>query len=527
MSSGPSTASGPGRRPWSRWWSMSIRTRLTFSHLIVIAVAMGLSGLLLLSSLNRYFLRAMEGNLVTQARITAQALIPNANALGPSVPSQASVSNTLRQQRTDNIVLQAGTAITPATGLAPSDRNLGYLANSSLALSAQLDTRIRILDSTGVVVVDTAGGTLGENLAGDALASQALAGQYASRTDAARRGQVPEMHVAAPIVVDGKLVGVVYLSQPLSDVSAVLLDLRNRWLLSMVTAVILSGVIGLVLSQAIARPVRRLTTAADAVARGELQQQVPVQSDDEVGRLSHAFNEMTARLRAAHQMQVDLVADVSHELRTPLTSVKGLVETLRDGAVEDRQVRDRFLETIEMETDRLIHLVNDLLLLSRVDSEALDLKREASDMAQLVRDAVSQMAAVAQRHQVDLQVVSGDRVLLAWADPDRITQVLLNLLDNAVKYSRPGGTIWVSITGCTERQTQVQVRDEGIGIPAEALAHIGERFFRADRARSRGQGGSGLGLAIARGIVQAHGGKLWLQSQEGHGTTVTFTLPAP
>jgi len=527
MSSDRSRALGRGRPPrLRRPLAASIRSRLTLSHLTVIVVAMGLSGFLLLSSLNQYFLRAMEGNLVAQARITAQTLIPNARVLGPSAPSQASATNTLRQQRTDNIFLQTGITTAPDGQLVRADVNLDYLANSSLALSAQLDTHIRILDANGAMVVDTAGGMPGQSLAGDPLVSQALAGRYASRTDAVRRGKVPEMHVAVPMTVEGKLVGIVYLSQPLRDVSGVLLDLRHRWLLSMAIAVVLSGVVGLVLSQAIARPVQRLTAAADAVAQGQLEQRVPIQSDDEIGRLSQAFNEMTLRLRAARKMQVDLVADVSHELRTPLTSVKGLVETLRDGAVEDCQVRDRFLGTIEAETDRLIRLVNDLLLLSRVDSEALDLKCEASDLAQLVEGAVSQMAATAERQQVVLQLVSDEHAPMVWVDPDRITQVLLNLLDNAVKYSGPRGTIAVSVARRAERWVQVEVRDEGIGIPVEALAHIGERFYRADRARSRGQGGSGLGLAIARGIVQAHGGELWLESQEGHGTTVTFSLPA-
>ena len=163
-------------------------------------------------------------------------------------------------------------------------------------------------------------------------------------------------------------------------------DLRLRWLLATAIALGLSGVVGLLLSGAISRPLRRLTAAAGAVAEGEFDQQVPVRTEDELGRLSRAFNEMTARLRAARQMQVDFVANVSHELRTPLTAIKGLVETLRDGAVDDTEVRDRFLETVEDETDRLIRLVNDLLILSRADSEALNLQCEPVDLGESGRD---------------------------------------------------------------------------------------------------------------------------------------------
>jgi two-component system phosphate regulon sensor histidine kinase PhoR len=286
-----------------------------------------------------------------------------------------------------------------------------------------------------------------------------------------------------------------------------------------------SAVVGLLLSGAISRPVRGLTAAAGAVAAGDLDVQVPVRSRDELGRLSQSFNEMLARLRAARQMQTDFVANVSHELRTPLTSVKGLVETLQDGAVDDRLVRDRFLETIEGETNRLIRLVNDLLLLSRVDSEALSLRREEVDVAHLARAAADQFAVQAEARGLTLLVESDAAAPPAWADPDRVTQVLLNLLDNAVHYSPPGGTVSVHVAGAQERLLRVEVRDEGAGIPAEALPHVGERFYRADKARSRAQGGSGLGLAIACALVEAHGGRLSLESQVGQGTTACFTLP--
>jgi signal transduction histidine kinase len=274
------------------------------------------------------------------------------------------------------------------------------------------------------------------------------------------------------------------------------------------------------------RPLRRLTVAAGAVAQGRLDQQVPVRSRDELGRLSRAFNEMTARLRAARQMQIDFVANVSHELRTPLTAVKGLVETLRDGAVDDPEVRDRFLETVETETDRLIRLVNDLLILSRADSKALNLQTVPLDLEQLVRATISKMAPQAESRGLRLQLEADENASLAVADPDRIEQVLVNLLDNAVKYSPPSGTVLVRVNCGSPGSIQVQVEDQGIGIPADDLKRVGERFYRADRARSRAEGGSGLGLAIAQALVEAHDGRLWLESREGQGTVVTFSLPA-
>jgi signal transduction histidine kinase len=499
----------------------SIRTRLTLSHLAVIIAAMGLSGALLLSLLENYFLQAMEDSLATQAQITAQALIPG-SLVETEIDAPASAWNTL-QQRQSNIALQAQNVAPVEGGQPVGALDLGYLADASLQLSSQLTTRIRLLDTSGIVLVDSHDEDQGADLGTEPLVGQALAGQQATRTE--QSGLESAMHMAVPVLVEDRIVGVALLSQPLDDVTDVLSDLRNRWLLSTVVALLLAGVAGLLLSGAISRPVRRLTEATSAVARGYLDQQVPVRSRDELGKLSQTFNEMTARLRAARQMQVDFVANVSHELRTPLTAVKGTVETLRAGAVDDPKVRDRFLETVEEETDRLIRLVQDLLVLSRADSDALNLLLAPVDVGELARETTGQLSAQAAGIDVQLQVQVQPSTPKALADGDRIQQVLMNLLDNAIKYSRPGGTVSVHVDSPGAQGVRVRVEDQGIGIPAEELPRIGERFYRADRARSRTEGGSGLGLAIATALVEAHGGQLSLDSVEGEGTSATFWLP--
>jgi signal transduction histidine kinase len=512
-----------------------IRARLTFSYLAVIVVAMGLSGLLLLSMLEDYFLEAMEDSLAAQARITAQALVPGAiPAAGDADPAEevpASAFNAVQQRLESNLSLQTQNVAPVPDESSGSPFDLVYLADASLQLSSQLDTRIRILDNRGIVLVDSAGGDQGAYLAADPLVADALAGRTASRAE--RGGPEPAMYVALPIVLEDRLVGAVYLSQPLRDAVAVVRDLRRLWLASTGVALVLSAAVGLFLSGAIAGPLRRLTAAAGAVARGDLEQQVPAGSRDELGRLSRAFNDMTARLRRARQMQTDFVANVSHELRTPLTAVKGTIETLRDGAVDDPEVRDRFLETIENETDRLIRLVNDLLILSRADSEALDLRLESVALAPLVRGILDRLSARAAVRGLSLEMEADSGLPAVMADPDRVEQVLVNLLDNACKYAPPGSAVTVQVETCEAapavsgaRLVCVRVRDRGPGIAAADLSRIGERFYRADRARSRGEGGSGLGLAIARALVEAHGGRLWLESQEDRGTTATFTLPA-
>jgi nitrogen fixation/metabolism regulation signal transduction histidine kinase len=282
----------------------SIRTRLTFSYLAVIVVAMGFSGILLLSLLERYFLEAMEDSLAAQAQVTAQALIPGA-MVEASVEAPASAYNTI-QQRQSNISLQAQNVTPPEGEAAVGTMDLAYLADASLLLSSQLDTRIRLLDSGGMVLVDSYGEDQGTDLSSETLVAQALTGQEAHRT--VETGDEPMMSLAMPVRVGDAIVGVAFLSQPLRDVVAVLRDLRRFWLLSTGVALILAGAVGLFLSGAIARPVRRLTEATAAVARGRLDQRVPVGSSDELGLLSQTFNEMTARLRAARQMQIPTCA---------------------------------------------------------------------------------------------------------------------------------------------------------------------------------------------------------------------------
>jgi signal transduction histidine kinase len=496
----------------------SLRQRLLFSHLIVILLAMGLVALTLLSFLENYFLRSTEDSLIAQARFTVQTLIPNALTAGPQVVTQSPLSNAIQQQA-GNLNLQT-TPLTP-TASALNSMDLSGLATTSLQLGTQLDTRVRLLNLKGRVLVDSAKAGIDEELQSDPIVARALQGEYASRSDTT--SATPTVSVAMPVIVDGQTIGVAYLSQDLRDVLTVLNDLRARLLLATLIALALSASVGWWLSRRITRPVQQLTTAAEAVAQGNFERIVQVNSRDELGRLSHTFNDMTTRLQAARQMQVDFVADVSHELRTPLTSIKGTIETLRAGAVNDLAVRDRFLETVETETDRLIRLVNDLLVLSRADSAALNLSRKPTDVGQLVQAVADRLAEQAQALDLIIRVEVDPDVPSAWADADRLEQVLRNLLDNAIKFSRPGGSITLRVSTTPEQWVLVQVSDHGLGIPAADLPRVGQRFYRADRSRTRG--GHGLGLAIAQSLIHAHGGKLWLESEEGVGTTARFTVP--
>ena len=235
----------------------------------------------------------------------------------------------------------------------------------------------------------------------------------------------------------------------------------------------------------------------------------------------------------ADQAKVAFVADVSHELRTPLTVIKGTVETLQDGAIDDLPARGAFLDSMASETERLIRLVNDLLLLTRADAGALNLQTQPVDLAHLARARAEHLAGIAAQNQVRLQVVEagieaegapGSAVPPALADPLRLSQVFDNLLENAIRYSKPGDTVTLTLR-LAQAQWLCSVADTGAGIAPEHLPLIFDRFYRADASRSRRSGGSGLGLAITRALVLAHGGQISVESCQGQGTTFTFSLP--
>jgi two-component system phosphate regulon sensor histidine kinase PhoR len=227
-------------------------------------------------------------------------------------------------------------------------------------------------------------------------------------------------------------------------------------------------------------------------------------------------------LRRAERLRRELTANISHELRTPLTSIKGFTETLLEGAIADEEACRRFLAIIDSEAARLMKLVDDLMDLSRLESRAVSMEPAPVRLDALVTGALSGMRPQADRRRITLRETTDPAIVMA--DRDRILQVLTNLLDNAIKFTPEGGTVDVSVTS-TPAGAVVSVTDTGRGIPADDLPRIFNRFYRVDRSRSRGAGGTGLGLAIAKHIVEAHGGRISVASRVNAGSTFAFTLP--
>jgi two-component system phosphate regulon sensor histidine kinase PhoR len=229
-------------------------------------------------------------------------------------------------------------------------------------------------------------------------------------------------------------------------------------------------------------------------------------------------------IRRLEGMRREFVANVSHELKTPLTSIKGLVETLLGGALEDAANNRRFVSLIEEDTTRLSRLIDDLLELSQIESKATLLKLQPVSLRPFLEGLAPQFQQPLTEHQVTLALeVAADLPPVA-ADPERLRQVFVNLLDNAVKFNRPGG--WVAVRAAVEQSAmRIAVEDTGIGIPEADLPRIFERFYRVDKARSRALGGTGLGLSIVKHLVELHRGTISVRSLPGHGSTFTLTLP--
>lgn len=400
----------------------------------------------------------------------------------------------------------------------------GDASGSNPDVWAMMGQRLILVDADGRVVRDSEG-----ELTGTALSKEQLA-------------------AGAPITVKGEQVGTVLVVSSASTLPATpageFLSGVNR---SLVLAVLAAGAIALVLGGLlffqITSPIRRLTTAASGIAAGDLSQRVETHSQDELGQLAQTFNRMADSLAQAEAQRRQLVADVAHELRTPISVLQANLEAIQDGVLplDAEQVASLHEETIH-----LSRLVTDLRLLSLAEAGQLKLARTEIDVAQLIDKTVARLKPQAAEKGIALRVeLPVSPLPFVLADADRITQVIANLVENALRHTPAGGEIVVqadisgeekaaarSSKGRQQAMVLVAVSDTGSGIRAEAIPHIFDRFYRVDGSRTRVSGGSGLGLAIVRHLVEAHGGQIWVESPLGrlpdgldYGTRISFTLP--
>ena len=337
-------------------------------------------------------------------------------------------------------------------------------------------------------------------------------------------------YVGVPVTRQGQIVGAVFLSYSvegrgiLGAITGTAHFVRSVWwqfLAAGAIAAFIALFLARILARGMTQPLRDMARAARSMARGDYRQRVRVRSRDEVGQLAEGFNRMAGEMEVLERLRRDLVANVSHELKTPISAIRAHLENLHDGVEQPDQV---LLGVMVRQSERLSGLVDQLLELSRLESGDVPLKIEPVRVGPLVDQVASEVEVARSNHPFRLENLVAEDLPPVQADRERIHQVLFNLLDNACRFSPAGGVVTVRAfrhNGALE----MTIEDRGPGIPDEHLARVFERFYRVDPSRSRDDGGTGIGLAIAKSVVEAHGGTIWAENP-GTGARFRLLLPA-
>lgn len=484
--------------------STSLRSRLTINIIAVLLIGMGLATSLAWRVVEGLYINTQCENLLAQAELTAASLQDLPISEQPAEP-YSQYFNTLPGLHTRLLDEQGAIAVSLPLTIDNISIQAPLAENSSFIPAKELLQRPEI--------------------------QQAQQGNPAT---AIRRvpstGNRRVLYAAAPVLSDNEISGIVYLATPLPSASlpaGAILQLFGALLI----ALLLAATTGALIASRIATPIENVAKAAKAVAAGNLQTQAPTETNiNELHSLGQAFNAMTTSLRQSEQAKNAFIADVTHELRTPLTVIKGTIETLEDGALDDLEGRGPLLASMQRESERLIRLVHDLLVLTQADAGVLKLNLEKIDLGELARTRCKALTPLADRRQVKLRVgydkeVKPGKSFYALGDVDRLAQVFDNLLDNAIRHAPASSIINVNLQSERE-EIRCTISDRGPGIPPEHLPLIFERFYRVDASRNRHTGGAGLGLSIVKALISAQNGRIRADSVEGQGTKITFWLQA-
>jgi heavy metal sensor kinase len=466
---------------------LPLRTRLALGYTAFFALVLALLGVGVYFTVRDLLLRELQRQLETSADLIQQDFDASNDLLSQYFGDPLFLLRTFQQIEG----LEAPTLLVQA--VAP---------DGSIAASPTLRTRGRALPISRP--------TLAQVLNGEA------------QTVEAQIGDSRVLMLVRPLLADRKVVGILQVAVPLREVEQTL----RLLMISLAAAgliVLIAGVRGGAwLATRALSPVGEIARTAQRIVRAEdLGQRVPAApADDELGQLTGTINEMLERLQELFNAQRRFVADVSHELRTPLTAMRGNLELLRRGAARDPAALDESLAAMEREANRLVRLVGDLLLLAQAEA-GLDIRHEPVALDELVLEVVRELHPLADGVALTPEIAEQ---VEAVGDRDRLKQALLNVVVNALQHTPSGGCVHVALDR-VDGHAELRVSDTGEGIVAEDLPRVFDRFYRADKARSRATGGAGLGLAIVKWIAEAHGGSVKVTSIVGEGSTFVLALP--
>lgn len=416
-----------------------------------------------------------------------------------------------------------------AVSMAPyvSSANAKKMYDLAEQSSKEFGGRFLVLNKSGIVQIDSFSVFNGQRLEHKEISDVLLGPLDTSygfhKIDDGTGEPFYAVYYTSAIVSESETIGAVLYAADIQDVVDLTQEFVNIVFLIVAGASLLVLVISVVFSGYITRPINELKSVALSISRGNLHQRIQVSGRNEMAALADTFNTMSEKLENMDRKRSEFVSNASHELKTPLSSMKILIESLlyQDGV--DEKIYKEFLGDINNEIDRLSDVISGLLTLAKTDSETQALKIEKILLSELVNKTVSSLQPIAHEKDVTLlYTVNND--LEVDCDAVKVMQAVMNLIDNAIKYSERGGHVWVSLQK-SGANAAIEIKDDGCGIPESDLPHLFDRFYRVDKARARETGGSGLGLYIARTIALLHGGSIEVQSEEGLGSVFTLYLP--
>lgn len=376
----------------------------------------------------------------------------------------------------------------------------GYMGGNNYFLPMLDNFEIVVVDTNGVVIGDTESQLLGESAKDISGLKESL--------------EVDGVKIGEMIVYRGKTIGFLTIEQQFIK------SMNTSIILSTIIAVIIAVIIGIFISGKITKPLEKLMIGIKHISRGDTSYRVKVDTRDEFHKLANAFNDMSQKIQQNEEVRRSLVADVAHELRTPLSILGGRLESIQEGVLEPSQ---EVIVQLNDEVFRLSRLVDDLQQLGLAEAGKLPLNKRLVNLNDLIQKVIYHFSWLAEEKNINIKLISTDDIIIN-VDPDRITQVIINILGNALRHSPENEEVELLIDR-ENNDVVIKIEDNGQGIDPEQLPYIFERFYRTDSSRSRDQGGTGLGLSIAKGFVEAHGGTILVESEKGNGTAFIISLP--
>jgi signal transduction histidine kinase len=400
------------------------------------------------------------------------------------------------------------------------------------ALGEETRTRLTVIEADGVVIADSdKNADEMENHFDRPELVAARAGNVGVATRFSETLEIRMTYVAVPVYDGGNIVGYVRAAASVESIDRRIAYVQRVVAMWVMAAVVASLVMAFLLAGHIVGPVASMTELAESMAGGDYDQRLPVSRKDELGQLGDALNRMAeschkqlSELQLLERIRRDFVANASHELKTPITAIRGFVETMLEDPDMPETQRERFLSKARDQVERLSALVTDLLALSRQEVDIAERERTLVAMRRAVMACEEVMSPGAERRGIALRTEICKSRVMVMGEEDGIAAALINLVDNAIKYTPEGGRVELRLRS-EGKDAVIEVQDTGIGIAPEHQGRIFERFYRVDKARSREVGGTGLGLAIVRRVVMSHGGTIQIESTPGEGSTFRITFP--